>query len=50
MPGFGFTPDNGDEDESKGNNPFGFENFGEIFKLLWHPYLAKHLLPRYQRR
>jgi len=32
MPGFGFTPDNGDEDESKGNNPFGFENFGEIFK------------------
>ncbi|NDG27899.1 MAG: hypothetical protein EB120_12085, partial [Proteobacteria bacterium] len=32
MPGFGFTPDNGDEEESKGNNPFGFENFGEIFK------------------
>ena len=32
MPGFGFTPDNGDEDESRGNNPFGFENFGEIFK------------------
>jgi len=32
MPGFGFTPDNGDEQEPEGNNPFGFENFGEIFK------------------
>ncbi|MBM3656475.1 MAG: zinc-dependent metalloprotease [Actinobacteria bacterium] len=32
MPGIGFTPDNGDEEESKGNNPFAFESFGEIFK------------------